>query len=167
MNDKVYLCLYKGPVKIRDFETLMSWLTHFFICVFTFDYVSHCETLINKRAYSSSIKDKGVRDKHIDFDSGHWIIYETDADAVAALGVYEKAKNKKYDFAGALSFVFSFIKQSKNKLFCSELCAGMIGLPNQYLSKPTFKLSPGALRVYCKNRGFKRITDPQAIRSLI
>ncbi len=167
MNSKVYLCLYKGPVKIKNVDDVFAWLTHFFICIFTLDIASHSEVLINKRAYSSSIKDKGVRDKWINFSSGHWIVYETNADAVKALTIYAKHKSKKYDLAGALSFVFNFIKQAKNKLFCSELNAEMIDLPNEFLNKPLHKLSPGALRVYCKNKGFRRITDIDEIKTLI
>lgn len=165
-NNKVYLCLYKGPVTVKDSKSLLQWFIHFFICIATFDFVSHTEVSINKRAYSSSMMDGGVRDKYIDFSDGKWIVYETDVGSETALNVYEKYKNEKYDLGGATAFVLSFVKQSPNKVFCSELSSNMLCLPNFMYNWPTYKNSPGALRVYCKKMNFRRLSAAE-IKTLL
>lgn len=165
-KNKVYLCLYKGPVPISSLETFIDWMTHYFICILTMDFVSHTEVCINTQSYSSSMKDRGVRDKHINFSDGRWIVYETDADHIKAIAVYDKLKGKKYDVGGVLAFVFRMFRHSSNKLFCSEICSDMLGLPNPILNTPTYRNSPGSLRVYCKKMGYKRITDLQSLKTL-
>lgn len=169
MNDKekVYVCLYKGPVTVKNLNTLLLWFIHFFICIITFGIVSHTEILINKNSYSSSMMDKGVRDKWINFSDGKWIIYETNADYAIALEQYILAKGMDYDLGGVIAFVLSFIKQAKNKVFCSELSGNMLGLPNKLWPYPTYKNTPEDIRMYCKKAGFRRVTDPVEIKKII
>jgi hypothetical protein len=56
----------------------------------------------------------------------------------------EKTEGKKYDYLGALGFVFGN-NENPNRWFCSEWCATVLGLEN-----PS-KLSPGDLYQKIKN----------------
>lgn len=129
---KYYLAFYKGTGRWDDR----------LIRFFTRSAYSHVELLLagdhdhQKRpvaAISASGRDGGVRRKEIDFRSGRW-------DVVPVLGwAHDDAWNFAFSKLGdgydwlaiALTFVLPLRLQSKNRWFCSELCAHAVGLTGQ------------------------------------
>lgn len=63
----------------------------------------------------------------------------SDADVI---DFYNRTKNCKYDYLGAIGSVFAIFKQKKSRYFCSEWCAECLKL-----SKP-YKYTPDSLYRY-------------------
>lgn len=100
---------------------------------------AHCEAANRWRGQyhtctSASFMDGGVRQKTIELTADKWRIYEiTDVSKLEIEEWFQANKDKKYDVVGLLGFVWRRITGSKNKLFCSEAVAEMIGLDNPHL----------------------------------
>ena len=129
---KNYLALYKG---IPDTFThqVAHWVTCLVLSIRDRKWCkySHTELCINGIGYSSSVRDGGVRAKQIDFNSGNWDLIELkDFNTEYALAVFDSKKGHSYDWLGALGWGLPFLKQSKNKEYCFEITAEMLGLPN-------------------------------------
>lgn len=127
----VKLAMYVGKGKIGN-AAIRSW---------TGRKESHCELIVDGLAYSSSIMDKGVRKKYIDFDSENWHVVDIPwASQEQVIKHYEKTKSNKYGWWSLItSQVFNRNKDDGGADFCSEWCARALGLPspNSY--------SPGTL----------------------
>lgn len=99
---------------------------------------SHCEVIFSDGiSASSSFIDKGVRFKRIEYNSENWDVIEVPS--VNELQVrqwFEEHEGDKYDILGNLRFGFFFIKDSRNKFFCSEAIAEAIGLKDAYRYGP-------------------------------
>ena len=124
----VYLVMYKGPG-----TKLLHKVFHYGTCILTLSRYSHCEIIINGRAYSSSARDGGVRDKVITDlnNSDRWDIFELPfVNPHEALKLYETRKGRKYDYLGVARYVLPFMPNSKNRDYCSELVSLMAGLTN-------------------------------------
>lgn len=123
-------------------KTLMDKLIRFFT---KSEYV-HCELVTVKRTDKfygySAYPGEGVRAKWISYDPNEWEFIKIPT--VDVKSFMEKTEGKKYDYLGALGFVFGN-NDNPNRWFCSEWCATVLGLEN-----PS-KLSPGDL--------YKKIKD--------
>jgi hypothetical protein len=96
---------------------------------------SHCEVLLTPLdrancalAFSASMRDGGVREKHIQFKDGHWdfITLHRPVDLNPVLA----CRGAQYDWIGAVLSVLPWrIWQHPSKWFCSEICAVIVGLP--------------------------------------
>src|SRR5574344_1681310 len=80
MMDGVSLALYVGKGKIGNW-VIRKW---------TGSQESHCELVVDGLAYSSSIQDKGVRAKYIEWNPIHWASKES------ILKHYAETKDNKY-----------------------------------------------------------------------
>jgi hypothetical protein len=106
---------------------------------------SHCELVFNDGlAYSASIQDGGTRFKRIDFDPTKWDIMEIASKQDRARAFCEEEQGCKYDYPGICRFIFPWVRESKTRWFCSEICtaalqkAGVIsGLIPAHLVHPT------------------------------
>lgn len=129
----IYLALYKGPA-----SDLMHIISHWVTCIvlsvrtLKFTKYSHTEVCIDGVCYSSSVRDKGVRSKVINLDSGKWdyIDITSFVDKEHALEVFNSKRGKKYDWFGALGFGLPFLKQNPDKEYCFEITAEMLGFAN-------------------------------------
>lgn len=95
---------------------------------------SHVEVLISPMksgsalAFSASMRDGGVRQKHIQFKAGHWdfITLHRPVDLAPVLA----CQGAKYDWIGAVLSILPWrIWAHPSRWFCSELCAVIVGLP--------------------------------------
>ena len=130
-EEKVYLAFYKPEVPL-------SWW-HKMVQFFDKSKYTHVEIAIPNGdtydCYSSSHMDGGVRKKAITLKSGKWTLIElknVNANSIRAKFKYEEGK--KYDYLGLISTRLNFLPSNQNKWFCSELCAGLLGLsrPHNY-----------------------------------
>ena len=123
-------------------KTLMSKLIRFFT---KSEYV-HCELVTVKRSDKfygySAFPGEGVRVKWISYEPNEWEFIKIPT--VDVKSFMKKTEGKKYDYLGALGFVFGN-NDNPNRWFCSEWCATVLGLEN-----PS-KLSPGDLYQKIKN----------------
>ena len=131
------LALYKGK------GTVGNWLIRWW----TKSPYSHCELVIGGVAYSSSLRDGGVRAKRMFFDLEHWSFIELPwADPVAVLRYFEQTQGEPYGWRDLLwRQVFNRPGDSYGQ-FCGEWCAAALGLQNPQ----TF--SPARLGEYCQMR---------------
>lgn len=121
------LAAYKGPA-----DGLKQTMEHWAIRVRTLSAYSHCELVIDGMCYSSSPRDGGVRSKIIDLGK-HWDVFPIDAsrmDEERAMDYFYARQGWKYSRRGVLRFVIPTIKQRPREEFCSQFCAGALGLPN-------------------------------------
>lgn len=87
--------------------------------------------------YSSSALDGGVRWKNIFVKKGNWDLVEVDASADLAVKFFSRHLQKKYDYAGILlSHVFALNRHTKNRWFCSEICAAALGIARPQAISP-------------------------------
>lgn len=104
------------------------------ICFFSRGIYSHAELgikQINQNTYqciSSSPRDNGVRITNITIDE-KWDTLEI-PDSLITKDItewYNTHKNKGYDYLGAIGIGLRAIPEDKNKMFCSEAIADIIG----------------------------------------
>ena len=126
--DKVQLALYKGKGQIGNAA----------IRIWTGSKYSHCELVVDGMAYSSSIRDGGVRAKRIDFDPAHWdFVALPDEFAPRILAHYQATRGASYGWRDLLlSQVLNMGKDEDGAAFCSEWCAAAIGLPTPTIYSP-------------------------------
>jgi hypothetical protein len=133
------LNFYKGTKKENPDSTVWDNL----ICLITSSRFSHVELAFEQqgtwyRCWSSSARDKGVREKWIDTSSGRWVVIPiTD---VATEELFKQETDAKYDFIGLAGTVIP-IKyfSSKTKWFCSEIIAEALSI------KASWSISPEKL----------------------
>lgn len=150
-----YLAFYKKRGNLLDC----------LIRLFTLSKYSHVEIVVqniqNSRMdwYSSSPRDGGVR---IHYTKLKWLSKETlEAWDVIEIPTYaisslpkffENTCRKKYDYLGALGFLFRWLPQSKKRYFCSEWVAGVLGLPKAHQYTPE-DLHQWAVNVFQNGKG--------------
>lgn len=124
----IYLALYKGKGLIGN--ALIRWWTR--------SPYSHCELVVDGVAYSSSLMDKGVRSKVIDFKPEHWVMVELpDFTRQRVLDYYEATKGQRYSWLDLIrSQIFNGNADEDGASFCSEWCAAALGLPNPATYSP-------------------------------
>lgn len=92
---------------------------------------------------SSSFRDKGVREKEINFATGRWVFVDVPGDYEKGIPEFYSQVGKPYDSVGLMGFVLPVWLQLRWAWFCSEINAWMEGIP-----KPS-RMSPSALFAYC------------------
>lgn len=145
---KVYLGLYKGPTD--DFlHTISHWVTCAVLTIrdMKLTKYSHTEIFVDSTAYSSSVRDGGVRSKSINMYSGKWDYIDITDDLgkdglTLAMSIFKQKEGREYDWFGALGFGIPFLKQDKNKEYCFEINAEMLGLqkPHKYTPNKLIQL---------------------------
>ena len=128
MTEGVSLALYVGKGKIGNWA-IRKW---------TGRQESHCELVVDGLAYSSSIQDKGVRAKYIEWNPSHWRFIPIPwASKEQVISHYEKTKDNKYAFFSLLtSQIFNRNVDDDGADFCSEWCSRALGLPNPNTYSP-------------------------------
>jgi hypothetical protein len=91
---------------------------------------------------SSSVVDKGVRFKHIQYRSvGCWdfipIPDPRGTIETASRRWMQSKEGCKYDYAGNVRFAFGWIYDHPDKWFCSEACMASLGVPRAFTYGPT------------------------------
>lgn len=99
---------------------------------------SHCELIFSDgMAASSSFADGGVRFKRIEFSPDRWdfikLSDELEADARAW---FEAHAGQKYDLRGNVRFVLDFLRDDKDKWFCSEAKGAALGIKEPWRLDP-------------------------------
>ena len=128
MTEGVSLALYVGKGKIGNWA-IRKW---------TGRQESHCELVVDGLSYSSSIQDKGVRVKHIEWNHSHWrFIAIPWASKEQIISHYEKTKSNKYGWWDLItSQVFNRNQDDSESDFCSGWCAEALGVPNPNIYNP-------------------------------
>lgn len=127
----MFLIAYKGRDSLWD-RLIQYWTGYKY---------SHCELVVNDISYSSSMQDKGVRAKSINYTSGNWDIFPiTFVDSAKVLNYYQKTKGSKYSYSDlVLKQVLNTKFNNRGARFCSEWCAEALGIP------VSSSLNPGEL----------------------
>lgn len=118
----------------------------YLIKLFTRGLYTHCGIVIGDVLYQAQIF-KGVYKQ--DWIPGMWDVVYIDLSEKQQRKVkkfLEKELNSRYDWLGVLHFVFKFLKPSKKRWFCSELCAKALieaGVLNK--NEKTIYFSPESL----------------------
>lgn len=101
---------------------------------------SHCEIIFsNGLSASSSYMDGGIRVKYIDYNRHpeDWDIVEVPwADERYALQYFKERIGLPYNLRGNLRFLLGFIRGNSKGEFCSESCAGALGLVSPWKYAP-------------------------------
>lgn len=96
---------------------------------------SHVELVIPRSdgqydCYTSSPRDGGVRQKTMLLNPAQWHLVPVNIDIDYALAFFDAQNQHKYDWLGLVTTKLRFLKSSKTKWFCSELCAAMCQIPD-------------------------------------
>lgn len=126
-----YLAFYKASGNYED--KLIRFRTQ--------SHVSHVELLIDGICYSSSPRDGGVRKKVINLEPNKWDLVAVPwLQSSQALRVFKKHSGAEYDLLGVLvGQLFNVPIHDRDKCFCSELVAEMLGFEQPW------RYSPGLL----------------------
>lgn len=128
---KIQIALYKGP----PVDDLVKSITHYAIRFRTWSKYSHAELVIDGWSYSSSVRDKGVRRKQIEFDPERWDVFEIDPKRVNldyALAFFLRYEGSEYDWWNIVRYVLPFVPQRHNQFVCFEFVAAMLNAPGYY-----------------------------------
>lgn len=120
------LALYKGPP-----SNVFHKASHYGIRVRTWSKYSHAELVINGVCYSSSARDKGVRGKDINLNSGHWDVFKLTDDPVVtkfALDWFTVHDGDLYDYRNFVRYMLPFVGEDKNKWVCFESIGAALGI---------------------------------------
>lgn len=139
--EKVYLASYKAT-----HPGLTGWINRT-IRFFTKSIYSHSELAVATAGHpfdapavclSSSGVDGGVRTKTMQLDPDKWDVIELPHVTVADLLVFfDKHRDQKYDYVGCVRAVLPFVsREHKDRWFCSELCATIIGYAEPWRMHP-------------------------------
>lgn len=126
MENIIQIAFYKGPPESSD---LVHVITHNAIKIRTWSKYSHAELVIDGTCYSSSVRDKGVRSKQINLNSGRWDVVRIDnnrVDILYALAFFALHDGSSYDWNNIVRFVLPFVKQEENKFICFEFIGRML-----------------------------------------
>ena len=143
----VYLALYKGNRSGSDWRDRWYRLLDAVIRRCTGGQYSHCElavlgigTPVNRYTqyvcYSASLRDGGVRRKVMLLPADKWDLIPLPAVTTAQIEQhYTATKGSGYDLPGAIGLVLP-ARQRRQRWFCSEWCAEVMGLPESWRYSP-------------------------------
>lgn len=104
--------------------------------------VTHCEAILKEYIdgfvdiASASLRDGGVRTKHVKLTKGDWFIVDVPHwDAGEALLWFSEHNGKPYDLRGALATVLPW-RQKKDRWFCNEAVGASVGLAEPHIFGP-------------------------------
>lgn len=103
---------------------------------------SHVELVLGENAQgdsiclSSSLPDGGVRIKHMPLPLDRWDLVPVTGDVRHAYEWAAAHMGQGYDLRGLLGFVWRREEGDKDKWFCSELCAAVLGMPEPWRFDP-------------------------------
>lgn len=124
---KIEVIFYKGK---GDFLDKL-------IRLFTRSIYSHCEVKIGNIFYGVNPAHNKVSKYYRDFKKEDWDSIKINITKKNFEIFFSYTKNKKYDWKGIFfSQIFPFKIHSKNKYFCSEWCAELLGLDRPYKYSP-------------------------------
>ena len=148
----VYVAFYKGrpragsPLRERT-KYLFDWT----IRRITRSPYSHCELAVPDTTrpgvyycVSASVRDGGVRGKHMALPADRWDILPASVSTEAVYRQLRQHEGQPYDWLGVLRFVCPILRQSTARWFCSEFVATVLGM-----DKPE-KQTPQAVYQYLK-----------------
>jgi hypothetical protein len=102
---------------------LFDWL----IRLVTRGPYSHCELVFDQgRAYSASMQDGGTRFKLIEFNPDHWDLVPVNMDELPVFWFCKDELGSKYDYPGVFRFLVPWVRESKERWFCSEVCCAAL-----------------------------------------
>lgn len=123
----VQLALYKGRGNLGN--ALIRWWTK--------SEYSHCEVVLGVTAYSSSIRDGGVRRKWIDWNPKHWDCIDLPwADAAAVKKLFDDTRGEPYGYWDLLTRQIFNRPGDAPGWFCSEWCAAALGFASPQIYSP-------------------------------
>lgn len=128
----VQIALYKGPPTTSDIPHFVS---HYAIKVRTISPYSHGELVIDGVGYSASARDKGVRRKEINFNSGKWDMFDINPSRVNiphAMEIFKKYEGSEYDWRNIVRYVIPFAGQEEDKFVCFEFIGVMLNFAGSY-----------------------------------
>ena len=126
------VAFYKG--RTRLFNRLVSWWLR--------GRYSHCELVLwtNPQGVSfcvsSSFMDGGVRTKWMTLDPDHWDLVPVSGSVAQACSWSQKHEEARYDLLGLLGFVWRRAADDREKFFCSESVAEMLGFSDAWRFDP-------------------------------
>ena len=147
----VCVAFYKGrPRAGSSLRERAKYLFDWTIRIITRSPYSHCELAIPDTTHpdiyycvSASVRDGGVRGKVMALPGDRWDLLPafdlkgrrtiTDAQVSDRLRVHE---GQKYDWLGVFRFICPILRQSKNRWFCSEFVATVLGMDNPERQTP-------------------------------
>lgn len=161
----VYLALYKGRkrVDLKNPKTLWWRFADAVVRTFTRSKYSHCEFAVRRQivhshsdietyfeAYSSSLREGGVRKKRIEEmtlrDETNWeLIHIPSLTPSNVESYYAKTKGTPYDFFGAIGIIVG-LKHARSKFFCSEWCYNLLAN-----SENGWRFSPADLKAITRD----------------
>ena len=132
----VYVAFYKGrPRPGASLRERVKYLFDGAIRVITRSPYSHCELAIPDTTrpgiyycVSASVRDGGVRGKYMTLTDERWDLLPaptTEEDVYRHLRQHE---GQPYDWLGVFRFICPILRQSKNRWFCSEFVATVLGM---------------------------------------
>lgn len=157
-KEKIHIAYYLGRKKDNPKTT---WLDRI-ICFFSGSKYSHIEVVFDYdtvthtgESWSTSPRDNGVRSKRINFDNGHWEVYEYQPlyklSVSTTKAILKNYLGYKYDYIGALGSLLWFIPDSRNRIFCTEFCGVALAIANAH------RMTPGEFFKKANALGQKRV----------
>ena len=137
---KVYLALYKGRKSGRSPKALAMRFADWVIRKATRGIYSHCEIAVALgdgvfECYSSSLRDGGVRCKVMRLPSDKWDLIEINKAGTSVSAFFVATQSCGYDWLGVVGFPWGL--NMRDKWFCSEWCACVLGLPKPHRYTPS------------------------------
>lgn len=140
----VYVAFYKHKRPLNSWKNICFRLFDEIIRLATYGKYSHCEVAIPNfeqdgdllfECYSASNMDGGVRLKLMPLPVERWDLIKVNVNPALLRLYFKQTKGSKYDMLGAIGVVLP-VGENKHKYFCSEWCAGAIGLANPHKYSP-------------------------------
>lgn len=98
---------------------------------------SHCELVFSDGMWGTAYSQHGVVLWEREVDPSEWDFVDLPPELEAAAREwFEQHKGKSYDYFGLARFVFSFLRASRDKWFCSRACADALGLVEGWREGP-------------------------------
>lgn len=140
----IYVAFYKHKRPLNSWQNICFRFFDEVIRLFTHGKYSHCEVVMPNfekdgdllfECYSASNRDGGVRLKLMPLPVERWDLIKVNVNPALLRLYFKQTKGSRYDMLGAIGVVLP-VGENKHKYFCSEWCAGAIGLANPHKYSP-------------------------------